>query len=144
MKARCVFNKHTEVPELIEKYGYLPGSVNYITKGKEYVIFAILCSPTGVSTYSSIEYMIRDDLNDVSNYSAMLFEITDSYIGDEDWHINYMTKHVDFVLSSKDFANDIHHYEGVLLREHAERDKFMGWCKQLEDNQALRDAKKQQ
>jgi hypothetical protein len=45
-----------------------------------------------------------------------------------DWHFNDNSPHVDFVISSFEFANNISYYEGVVLREENEQNDFLEWC----------------
>jgi hypothetical protein len=129
MKVRCIFDKHSEVPELIEKYGYLERSILHITKGKEYTVYAIIGWQLAPIFFPSVEYIIQDDMqNDISGYSAKLFEVVEDDLGDCDWRYSYGKHGINFIIGYDEFVNNRDHYEGVLLNETEDRKKFMSWC----------------
>jgi hypothetical protein len=123
------------VPELVEKYGYMARSILHLTKGKEYVVCAVVCTTRGASTYPAIEYLIRDDLDSVSNYNAMLFEITDTSLGNCDWHLR-VKEEMGFVLGYDKLVNDEDYYSDVIDREGKPYHTFKEWCKRIESKQS--------
>jgi hypothetical protein len=132
MKVRCIFNKNTELPELIEKYGYFERSVLHITKGKEYTVYAIRGWHIIPHVLPTIEYYIKDDLfdqnNGISNYCAKLFEIVDSDLGDCDWHYSLGKKEMDFLIGYKEFVSDPDHFGRFVDIEKEDIEKFLKWC----------------
>lgn len=134
MRVKCIYTKHSDVPELIEKYGYYPNSVNYITIGKEYLVYAIVCGISGASCHDSMEYFIKDDLDDVSSYSVKLFETTNSRLGNEEWHFTINPEGMGFMLGYSEFVRDYEHYERIVDRNEPDRQKFLEWSRMIDQN----------
>ncbi|MDR2641414.1 MAG: hypothetical protein LBC74_01330 [Planctomycetaceae bacterium] len=133
MKVRCLFNKHSDIPELITKYGYFAQSVLHITVGKIYTVYAMTCCAPAPVFRPSLRYTIKDDSVDfgsdgISSYNAMLFEVIDSRLGLCDWHYSFGKNGMDFLVGYDEFVNNYEHYEGVVLSEEADRKKFLQWC----------------
>jgi hypothetical protein len=143
MKVKCDFDSHRDVSSLHELDGYFDRSILHITIGKEYTVLAVYAVTIRQSGHTVFEYLIRDDLDDVSNYSVKLFTVVDSNIGDCQWHCDFANPHVNFLLCSEIMVHNLEHYEGFFDRNPDDRSKFMKWAETVEHEQALRDSKRQ-
>ena len=132
MKIRCLFESHSDLPESSDARRYFPNSILHITKGKEYVVYGVLGVRLLPTSNIEHEYIILNDLDSFISYDVGLFEIVDSNLGDCQWHCGFGTKHVEFLLASKDFVNDISHYEGMWDREEADMEKFRRWAETVD------------
>lgn len=129
----CEFNDNKEVPELIEKYGYMPESILHITKGKEYHVYGMISGVIGRSELPSLEYIIRDDLDSIFHYNAMLFKIVDSKLANVEWHFSFGKNGRHFILGYDDFVNDCEHYNNALLEDEPDCSVLSQWCDSIDN-----------
>lgn len=132
MKVRCIFNHNDEVPELIGKYGYEKNSILHISKQASYIVYGMIDFANGLSPNSSIEYIIRDDLDGISCYNALLFEVLDSRLDDVDWHFSFGKNGMEWILGYNEFVNDREHYESAIQGDEPGYSKLKAWCDMID------------
>jgi hypothetical protein len=135
MKIRCLYNTATALPEPTIAHGCFERTVLHITPGKEYTVYGIVSFAFLPGSMPSIQYLIRDDLEDISNYSSLLFEVLEYNLGNVSWYFCPWNKdQIGFVLSSKELAMDEVFYEQFFDREGNAREVFEEWCKTIDMN----------
>ncbi|GHT11208.1 hypothetical protein FACS1894170_04450 [Planctomycetales bacterium] len=133
MKVRCLYNTATALPEPTIAHGCFERTVLHITPGKEYTVYGIVSYTFLPGSMPSIQCLIRDDLEDISNYSSLLFEVLECNLGNGEWHFCLHNKgRLGFVLSSKKLATDEVFYEQFVEREGDARERFDEWCKTID------------
>ena len=132
MRVQCIYSSYKDVvpPLDPERYSYI--SELYLIRAKEYVVYGL----SVLKGDGKILYYIIDETGRPRSYISDLFDIVDSRFTIADWHFGLGTEQhtVSFIFGYEEFVKTRLHFEGVILQETEDLERFWKW-KEIIDKQ---------
>lgn len=134
MKVKCIKTSFIEDDEVAERLATNLEAKLHITRDKTYIVYALKCSNR------LIEYLIQDDNYLSSFYPANLFDVVDTQMPYEEWHLGKFQNPVAindivsyfYVLGSKEMATNYDLFMSIVEHDREGLFHFEEWRKLID------------